>query len=74
MSDYLYQAARGVDLRPVQAHRNRKSIGGERTFKVDISSAQPCGKTGETIKLLGATLNVSKGGQLPQNQILISGP
>lgn len=38
MADYLYRAARGVDLRPVRAHRLRKSIGGERTFSEDIDS------------------------------------
>jgi DNA polymerase IV len=38
MADYLYRAARGVDLRPVRAHRLRKSIGGERTFGEDIGS------------------------------------
>ncbi|MEO9461294.1 MAG: DNA polymerase IV [Marinomonas sp.] len=37
-ADYLYRAARGIDLRPVRAHRVRKSIGGERTFSEDISS------------------------------------
>ncbi|WP_299296243.1 DNA polymerase IV [uncultured Erythrobacter sp.] len=37
-SDYLYRAARGIDLRPVRAHRIRKSVGGERTFSDDISS------------------------------------
>jgi DNA polymerase-4 len=37
-ADYLYRAARGIDLRPVRAHRIRKSIGGERTFFEDISS------------------------------------
>jgi len=36
--DYLYRAARGIDLRPVRANRIRKSIGGERTFFEDISS------------------------------------
>lgn len=36
--DYLFRAARGIDLRPVRANRIRKSIGGERTFKDDISS------------------------------------
>ena len=35
--DYLYRAARGIDLRPVRANRLRKSIGGERTFGADIS-------------------------------------
>ncbi len=38
MADYLYRAARGIDLRPVRANRNRKSVGGERTFAQDISS------------------------------------
>jgi DNA polymerase-4 len=37
-ADYLYRAARGIDLRPVRANRIRKSIGGERTFFEDISS------------------------------------
>ena len=37
-ADYLYRAARGIDLRPVRAHRERKSVGGERTFSDDISS------------------------------------
>ncbi|MGI8944534.1 MAG: DNA polymerase IV, partial [Qipengyuania sp.] len=37
-ADYLYRAARGIDLRPVRAHRIRKSVGGERTFSEDISS------------------------------------
>jgi len=38
MADYLYRAARGIDLRPVRANRLRKSVGGERTFGQDISS------------------------------------
>jgi DNA polymerase-4 len=37
-ADYLYRAARGIDLRPVSANRARKSLGGERTFGEDISS------------------------------------
>jgi DNA polymerase-4 len=37
-ADYLYRAARGVDLRSVRADRPRKSLGGERTFDHDISS------------------------------------
>ncbi|MFB0613778.1 DNA polymerase IV [Aurantiacibacter poecillastricola] len=36
--DYLYRAARGIDLRPVRTNRIRKSIGGERTFNEDISA------------------------------------
>jgi DNA polymerase IV len=37
-ADYLYRAARGIDLRPVRSSRIRKSVGGERTFAEDISS------------------------------------
>ncbi|WP_199798658.1 DNA polymerase IV [Erythrobacter sp. HKB08] len=37
-ADYLYRAARGIDLRPVRPNRIRKSVGGERTFSEDISS------------------------------------
>ncbi|MCR2832852.1 DNA polymerase IV [Parerythrobacter lacustris] len=37
-AEYLYRAARGIDLRPVRANRIRKSVGGERTFGEDISS------------------------------------
>jgi len=40
MGDYLYRAARGIDLRPVRAHRIRKSVGGERTFSEDIASEE----------------------------------
>ena len=32
MADYLYRAARGIDLRAVKAHRARKSVSAERTF------------------------------------------
>lgn len=35
-SGYLYGAARGIDHRPVQPNRVRKSIGGERTYGEDI--------------------------------------
>lgn len=34
--DYLFRAARGIDLRPVRSSRTRKSVGGERTFSEDI--------------------------------------
>ena len=44
-ADYLYRAARGIDLRPVQANRPRKSIGGERTFAHDISSGHALRET-----------------------------
>jgi DNA polymerase-4 len=37
-ADYLYRAARGIDLRRVSADRARKSVSGERTFNEDISS------------------------------------
>jgi DNA polymerase-4 len=38
MADYLYRAARGIDLRRVSANRSRKSLGAERTFDRDLSS------------------------------------
>jgi len=37
-ADYLYRAARGIDLRTVEPDRPRKSVGGERTFDQDIGS------------------------------------
>ncbi len=36
--EYLFRAARGIDLRPVRNNRIRKSIGGERTFFEDLSA------------------------------------
>ncbi len=48
-ADYLYRAARGIDLRPVRAHRVRKSVGGERTFSEDISSGSQLRETLENI-------------------------
>lgn len=35
---YFYQVARAIDLRPVRAHRESKSIGAERTFENDKKS------------------------------------
>jgi DNA polymerase-4 len=37
-AEYLFRAARGIDLRPVRANRIRKSLGSERTFNEDLSS------------------------------------
>ncbi len=37
-AEYLHRAARGVDLRQVRASRQRKSVGGERTFDRDIAA------------------------------------
>ncbi|KPL68575.1 DNA repair protein [Erythrobacter sp. SG61-1L] len=48
-ADYLYRAARGIDLRPVRANRPRKSLGGERTFMDDISSGHALHETLDTI-------------------------
>ncbi|MXO60138.1 DNA polymerase IV [Altererythrobacter salegens] len=48
-ADYLYRAARGIDLRPVRANRIRKSLGGERTFHEDISSGSALRDTLEDI-------------------------
>ena len=47
--DYLYRAARGIDLRPVRINRIRKSIGGERTFHEDISDPEDLRDTLERI-------------------------
>ena len=49
MGDYLFRAARGIDLRPVRAHRIRKSVGGERTFAEDIGSAAALRETLDNI-------------------------
>ncbi|MFO6446019.1 DNA polymerase IV [Erythrobacter sp. NE805] len=49
MGDYLFRAARGIDLRPVRAHRIRKSVGGERTFSEDIGSGAALRETLENI-------------------------
>lgn len=38
LADYLYRAARAIDLRAVKPNRPRKSLGGERTFDRDIST------------------------------------
>lgn len=48
-ADYLFRAARGIDLRPVRAHRERKSVGGERTFSEDISSGPALRETLDNI-------------------------
>lgn len=48
-ADYLYRAARGIDLRAVRADRPRKSVGGERTFDRDLSSGTVLRETLETI-------------------------
>lgn len=48
-ADYLYRAARGIDLRQVKADRPRKSVGGERTFERDISSGSALRDTLENI-------------------------
>ncbi len=37
---YYYDAARGIDLRPVQSHRERKSIGSETTFQRDLTGTE----------------------------------
>ncbi|MBU2588461.1 MAG: DNA polymerase IV [Alphaproteobacteria bacterium] len=49
MADYLYRAARGVDLRGVAANQVRKSVGGERTFSEDIGSGAALRETLENI-------------------------
>jgi len=49
LADYLYRAARGIDLREVKADRPRKSVGGERTFHHDISSGPMLRETLDSI-------------------------
>ncbi|MFA7602331.1 MAG: DNA polymerase IV [Novosphingobium sp.] len=48
-ADYLYRAARGIDLRRVRADRPRKSLGGERTFARDLSSGAALREALDTI-------------------------
>jgi DNA polymerase IV len=48
-ADYLYRAARGIDLRPVRSSRIRKSVGGERTFSRDLSTGSELRETMEDI-------------------------
>ena len=48
-AEYLYRAARGIDLRSVRANRIRKSVGGERTFSEDISTGPMLRETLENI-------------------------
>ena len=60
-ADYLYRAARGIDLRPVRAHRVRKSVGGERTFSEDISSGAQLRETLEnTIEYVWESIERTK--------------
>jgi DNA polymerase-4 len=49
LAEYLYRAARGIDLRAVKANRAAKSIGGERTFNTDQSDAEELRDTLERI-------------------------
>ena len=48
-ADYLYRAARAIDLRPVRTNRIRKSVGGERTFHEDISAGSELRETMDRI-------------------------
>ncbi|EJL28291.1 nucleotidyltransferase/DNA polymerase involved in DNA repair, partial [Novosphingobium sp. AP12] len=45
LAEYLFRAARGVDLRQVRADRQRKSVGGERTFFENIEDPQALRET-----------------------------
>ncbi|MEI6641701.1 MAG: DNA polymerase IV [Novosphingobium sp.] len=51
-ADYLYRAARAIDLRRVRADRPRKSVGGERTFERDIGSGPALREALERIILI----------------------
>ncbi|KHK90068.1 DNA polymerase IV [Novosphingobium malaysiense] len=48
-AEYLFRAARGVDLRQVRADRPRKSVGGERTFFDDIKDPDALRETMDSI-------------------------
>lgn len=48
-AEYLFRAARGIDLRPVSANRIRKSLGSERTFNEDLSSGPALREALDTI-------------------------
>ncbi|WP_246543448.1 DNA polymerase IV [Novosphingobium profundi] len=48
-AEYLFRAARGVDLRQVRPDRPRKSVGGERTFAENIKDLAQLRDTLETI-------------------------
>lgn len=48
-AEYLYRAARGVDLRQVRADRPRKSVGGERTFSENIEDPDALRETMDSI-------------------------
>lgn len=54
-ADYLYQAARAIDLRQVKANRPRKSVGAERTLDKDISSGAALREVLERIIVLNWT-------------------
>jgi DNA polymerase-4 len=51
--NYLYQAARGIDERPLVTHRKPKSIGRETTFQRDVSDRPTL-----EAKLIGLTKDV----------------
>ncbi|PEQ14721.1 DNA polymerase IV [Novosphingobium sp. PC22D] len=51
-AEYLFRAARGIDLRRVRANRERKSVGGERTFAINI--AEP----GEVLATLDTIVDI----------------
>jgi len=40
VSDYYYHAARGIDHRKVVSHRQRKSIGSEKTYSEDVGDTE----------------------------------
>jgi DNA polymerase-4 len=48
-AEYLFRAARGIDLRQVRANRIRKSVGGERTFFENIEDPDRLRETMDSI-------------------------
>jgi DNA polymerase IV len=60
---FLYDMARGLDQRPVEPVRVRKSIGSERTFGEDILDyARVCGILSELVQLVARQLAQKKTG------------
>lgn len=59
-AEYLFRAARGVDLRQVRADRPRKSVGGERTFFDDIAGTDALRTTmDEIVEIVWARIDRS---------------
>jgi len=68
---YLYDQCRGIDLRPVQPNRVRKSLSVERTFVQDINHANECSQAmQELYENLTERLSNSAAGYTIKNQYI----